>query len=526
MTGGMTVASVSEPTIEWPELLRGRKATISDSCSLDSYPSSSLSDSLACSLSSSLADLMGPPAPAAFAAEAGSSPAGATPAPELPQLPLHFLDVAAEVAPPVKAGSQLAAPVPSRVQDSQGAVRLLRTSSSHFDALEEAAVSIQLMAAASFAAASEAGSQALPGSPAGSPERSMPAGGPAPELILAALSASLAARQQQQQQQHQQRWQQRQQAEAPVQAMAAAAAAPTPAPATASGYACACCSAVFCDESAFRAHCGSLEHAMAVMQLSMAGGLPGMAAQAHAAAGLAPCHAQARGPAALPPLSHVSQTCNTSTLLAGLSGPSYHVPQPPLAAPLHPAAGVCGPSLPSHPTMPFCITSCCTQVIDPQLDLATHSLLQQLRQLDGVERAVRAHGHHLGGPRGGAKLPRRLVGGLREVRKAVRSGTAAAVVAAVDIQETNPCAAARRCCSAQPGADIAEICHLAALCGVPVVFALTRLGLGSIFGTNKRMSAVALTNVAGLEGHLERVLGMAAVGRARFAALVGQAQLC
>lgn len=48
--------------------------------------------------------------------------------------------------------------------------------------------------------------------------------------------------------------------------------------------------------------------------------------------------------------------------------------------------------------------------------------------------------------------------------------------------------APRPALSAQPGADIAEICQLAALCGVPVVFALTRLSLGSIFGTNKRMS--------------------------------------
>lgn len=49
-----------------------------------------------------------------------------------------------------------------------------------------------------------------------------------------------------------------------------------------------------------------------------------------------------------------------------------------------------------------------------------------------------------------------------QVRKAVRSGTAAALVAAVDIQETNPCAAARRCCSAQvcarmPGADEVDL---------------------------------------------------------------------
>jgi ribosomal protein L7Ae-like RNA K-turn-binding protein len=101
------------------------------------------------------------------------------------------------------------------------------------------------------------------------------------------------------------------------------------------------------------------------------------------------------------------------------------------------------------------------------------------------------------------------------VRKAVKSGTAAAVVAAVDIQHTNPCARL----ATQPGAEIAEICALAAAHNIPVVFALTRVGLGSIFGANKRMSAVALTNVAGMEAPLARVLQLAAQARARYALL-------
>ena len=42
--------------------------------------------------------------------------------------------------------------------------------------------------------------------------------------------------------------------------------------------------------------------------------------------------------------------------------------------------------------------------------------------------------------------------------------------------------------SPQPAADIAEICELARARGVAVVFALNRIGLGSVFGTNKRMS--------------------------------------
>lgn len=262
--------------------------TISESCSLESYASSTLSDSLACSLSSSLADLAGQPSAMTCAAEAGRGPAGPMPPVELPQLPMHFLDVSDEAAPPVKARGQLVAPVPSRGQDSQSATRLLHASSSHFDALEEAAPRIQPVTAGSLAAALGIVSQALPVSPAGSPERCTPPNGPAPELILAALSASLAARKHQQEQRLMQQ-QQQQRAEVPVHPMAKAAAALAHGSAAPAGYACACCSAVFCDESTFHNHCASLEHAMAVLQQSMGGALPAMAAQAQAAGGALPC---------------------------------------------------------------------------------------------------------------------------------------------------------------------------------------------------------------------------------------------
>lgn len=258
-----------------PSICASLQATISESCSLDSYPSSSLSESLACSLSSSLADLAGPHA----LVDARCGPAGDALLLDLPHLPLHFLDAPAEAAPPVKARDVLAAPVPSRALDSLGAARLLHASSSHFGALEEAAPRAKPPAA---------GSHALPGSPAGSPERGTPTGGLAPKLILAALSASLAARQEQQQQRRRLQ-QQQQEAEAQARAMAAAAAALAHAPAAATGYACACCSAVFCDESAFHAHCASLEHAMAVVHRSLAGAMPAAAAQARAAAGVLRC---------------------------------------------------------------------------------------------------------------------------------------------------------------------------------------------------------------------------------------------
>lgn len=52
----------------------------------------------------------------------------------------------------------------------------------------------------------------------------------------------------------------------------------------------------------------------------------------------------------------------------------------------------------------------------------------------------------------------------------------------------------------QPGADVAEICQLAALRGMPVVFALTRIGLGSVFGSNKRMSGACPKGMGEVDG--------------------------
>lgn len=73
----------------------------------------------------------------------------------------------------------------------------------------------------------------------------------------------------------------------------------------------------------------------------------------------------------------------------------------------------------------------------------------------------------------------------------MRHGHALAVVAAVDIQELNPVARGP-VRAMQPGADICDIAAQAAARGVPVIYALTRVGLGSVFGPNKRMSGERL----------------------------------
>ena len=82
------------------------------------------------------------------------------------------------------------------------------------------------------------------------------------------------------------------------------------------------------------------------------------------------------------------------------------LPPTPFHTPPHLLPTSCPPPWQRRQTLPSPSTPP-PQAIDPQLDLHTHQLLKQLRLLDGVERASGAH----------SKSARRMVGGLREVRR-------------------------------------------------------------------------------------------------------------
>jgi selenocysteine insertion sequence-binding protein 2 len=105
--------------------------------------------------------------------------------------------------------------------------------------------------------------------------------------------------------------------------------------------------------------------------------------------------------------------------------------------------------------------------------------------------------------------------GLREVRKAVRAGKARSVVLAPNIEP----------CEAEGGLDdtISAILGACTEAGVPVVFALSRKRLGEIYGFRKRMSAVAVLEIGGVEGIHASALHLAEEGRARWQAAQGAA---
>jgi ribosomal protein L7Ae-like RNA K-turn-binding protein len=114
---------------------------------------------------------------------------------------------------------------------------------------------------------------------------------------------------------------------------------------------------------------------------------------------------------------------------------------------------------------------------------------------------------------------RLYVCGLRESCKAIKCGTALAVLLAPDIQvehngnfNSKPDRVLdgrmRQIIQASEGPHAQ-----AGRARVPVVFALSRKKIGQVFGSKKRMSAVTLLDVTGVEELLGVVLQLADEGR-------------
>ncbi|WIA32847.1 hypothetical protein OEZ86_006024 [Tetradesmus obliquus] len=106
-----------------------------------------------------------------------------------------------------------------------------------------------------------------------------------------------------------------------------------------------------------------------------------------------------------------------------------------------------------------------------------------------------------------ANMRRWYVCGLREVRKAIKSGKARAVLLAPNIEQIE----------AEGGLND-SVDDIIASCGaasVPVVFALSRKKMGEVYGFRKRMSAIALLEVGGVQEVFDQVLSLAAEGRSR-----------
>jgi selenocysteine insertion sequence-binding protein 2 len=95
--------------------------------------------------------------------------------------------------------------------------------------------------------------------------------------------------------------------------------------------------------------------------------------------------------------------------------------------------------------------------------------------------------------------------GLREVCKAIKAGKAVAVLLAPNIEQNE----------AEGGLNdsVQDIITACSAADIPTVFALSRKKMGEVYGFRKRMSAIALLDVACVQETLTEVLQLAAAGR-------------
>ena len=135
------------------------------------------------------------------------------------------------------------------------------------------------------------------------------------------------------------------------------------------------------------------------------------------------------------------------------------------------------------------------QVVTPALNGATAALLTRLLELQARLRAREPLK---------AKARQRLVFGLRECGKALRTKRAKALFVAPNVEQV----------LAPGGLDDAVdgLLEVAHACGVPVVLALTRARMGALTGRRVKMSAACVLDPSGCEDALKGVLRMAEEG--------------
>lgn len=139
----------------------------------------------------------------------------------------------------------------------------------------------------------------------------------------------------------------------------------------------------------------------------------------------------------------------------------------------------------------------CQQVITSPLNEAAVRALATVKMLQAAEAAGSAP----------ATGPKRFFCSLKEVSKVVSAARCLIVAPDVRVSSTahiNPVRALQR------------ILRDAESLGVPVIFALSRRGIGQIFGRDKSMSIVALMSLESLEGDFQVMVDEAIKGRKLF----------
>lgn len=155
--------------------------------------------------------------------------------------------------------------------------------------------------------------------------------------------------------------------------------------------------------------------------------------------------------------------------------------------------------------------SYCTQIITPELNEVALHVLRSVRALHLAESPLLAAVGAAGGPARG----KRYFCSIKEVLKVAHR--AAAIVVAPDVRYS-PTA------TIEPVRLLQAILRAAQGAGVPVAFALSRRGIGQVFGPDKNISVVAIMHASQCEPAFDLMLTLASAGRDMWASTRGAAQ--
>lgn len=134
--------------------------------------------------------------------------------------------------------------------------------------------------------------------------------------------------------------------------------------------------------------------------------------------------------------------------------------------------------------------SYCDQVISEELNTVSFQLMTKVKVLQLADSPAVAH-----------ILGKRYFCSLKEVSKVVHC--AKALIIAPDVRPS-PTA------HIKPVGLLQSVIRTAQMAGVPYVFALSRRGIGKVFGRDKNMSIVAIMQTDGVEADYVQMLELAA----------------
>lgn len=146
----------------------------------------------------------------------------------------------------------------------------------------------------------------------------------------------------------------------------------------------------------------------------------------------------------------------------------------------------------------------CNQIITPRLNEAAYATLVELKRLQQMAESSLIH-HETGQTK--ALVAKRYYCSLKEVSKVIRS--CKLIIIAPDVKPSSTA-------NIKPVRLLMSVIEEATKEGTPYIFALSRKGIGRVFGKDKNMSIMAIMSLDGVEKECQIMIEEAQHGRERY----------